>query len=232
MQLQKQKHLASFSVLGSTWSLARAQGRARGVCALGLDTTLLNKERLIHSHNVLSKLCISPIIRDYCYITLGWEAHLEVSFDLMPIVQAVVLQLPTAARGPACWTAPDWMVHHVLALWHLTQTYCFQLHPYPVDGAEEWAGPRETPNCHILIPTYRVLLFSVFKENNSFLFLFFLPESPFSPVAFLHSPPWYQPTPALLRARPCLLPQCVLAAQLRQRRVLWSRLCSWSIVFA
>lgn len=138
----------------------------------------------------------------------------------------------TAARGPACWTAPDWMVHHVLALCHLTQTYCFQLHPYPVDGAEEWAGPRETPNCHILIPTYRVLLFSVFKENNSFLFLFFLPESPFSPVAFLHSPPWYQPTPALLRARPCLLPQCVLAAQLRQRRVLWSRLCSWSIVFA
>lgn len=54
----------------------------------------------------------------------------------------------------------------------------------------------------------------------------------FSPMAFLHSPPWFQPTPALLRARPCLLPQCVLTAQPRQGRVLWSRLCSWCIVFA
>lgn len=41
----------------STSSLTRTQGWTKGVCVLiGLDTMLLNKERLIHSHNSLSKL--------------------------------------------------------------------------------------------------------------------------------------------------------------------------------
>ena len=52
------KHLVSFSFfLDSTSSLARAQGGTKEVCVLaGLDTMLLNKERLIHSHNSLFKV--------------------------------------------------------------------------------------------------------------------------------------------------------------------------------
>ena len=43
--------------LDSTSSLARAQGETKEICVLvGLDTMLLNKERLIRSHNALSKL--------------------------------------------------------------------------------------------------------------------------------------------------------------------------------
>jgi len=43
--------------LDFTSSLARAQGGTKEVCVLaGLDTMLLNKERLIRSHNALSKL--------------------------------------------------------------------------------------------------------------------------------------------------------------------------------
>lgn len=43
--------------LDSTSSLARAQGETKEICVLvGLDTMLLNKERLIHSHSGLSKI--------------------------------------------------------------------------------------------------------------------------------------------------------------------------------
>lgn len=45
--------------LDSTSSLAKARGGTKGVCVLiGLDTVLLNRERLIHSHNTLSKLLL------------------------------------------------------------------------------------------------------------------------------------------------------------------------------
>ena len=58
--LQGQKHLVSFSFLDFTSSLANSQGRTKGVCVLcllkALNTMLINKARLIHSHNVLFKL--------------------------------------------------------------------------------------------------------------------------------------------------------------------------------
>ena len=53
----RQKHLISLCLLDSTSILARTQGGTKEVCVLvGLDTMLLNKEKLIYFHDTLSKL--------------------------------------------------------------------------------------------------------------------------------------------------------------------------------
>lgn len=80
-------------LLDSTSGLARAQKGTRGVCVLvGLDAMLLNKERLILSENVLSKLRILLMTRHQCYVMLGCEVHQEVSVGLGEVVEALVLQ--------------------------------------------------------------------------------------------------------------------------------------------
>jgi len=77
-------HLVLFSLLDSTSSLARAQGGTKEVCALvALDTTFLNKERLIH--NVLSKLYLL-LMRCFVQDTYFVNDHTYFTNDQIPMI--------------------------------------------------------------------------------------------------------------------------------------------------
>jgi len=70
--------------LDSTSNLARAQGGTKEVCALvALDTTFLNKERLIH--NVLSKLYLL-LMRCFVQDTYFVNDHTYFTNDQIPMI--------------------------------------------------------------------------------------------------------------------------------------------------
>lgn len=69
--------------------------------------------------------------------------------------------------GPSCWIG-------VLLVCHPVQIYHLQVCHYLTDRAEECTGPRDIPNCHMLIPTCKVLSWPLLSFQIKYFLLFLL----------------------------------------------------------